>query len=242
MQTIRILVVDDERYAREELTFLLKEFSNVDVIGDVARGETAIVQATQLQPDVVFLDVEMPGLSGIEVANALKGLKKVPLIVFATAYPQFATEAFRIEAIDYLLKPYNPDQLAQTMNRIKRRLFPEVSIQTKNPLGKLAVERDGEIDYILVEDILYISPKGKNAKIVTELNEYEVRSSLKELEHRLTNFYFFKIHKSYLVNLHYVVKLTPWFNGAYELELVGRSEKLPVSRNYARELQKRLDL
>lgn len=242
MQTIRILVVDDERYAREELIFLLREFSNVDVIGDVARGETAIVQATQLQPDVVFLDVEMPGLSGIDVANALKGLKKVPLIVFATAYPQFATEAFRIEAIDYLLKPYNPDELAQTMNRIKRRLFPEESIQTKNPLGKLAVEKDGEIDYILVEDILYISPKGKNAKIVTESNEYEVKSSLKELEHKLTNFYFFRIHKSYLVNLHYVVKLTPWFNGAYELELTGRSEKLPVSRNYARELQKRLDL
>lgn len=242
MQTIRVLVVDDERYAREELTFLLEEYAGVEVLADVDRGETAIVKATQLQPDVVFLDIEMPGLSGIEVAKSLRGLKKVPLIVFATAYPQFAAEAFRINAIDYLLKPYHPEQLAQTMERIEERLFPEAPVQSINPLGKLAVEREGEIDYIFVKDILYITPEAKSAKIVMESNEYEVKSSLKELESRLEMFNFFRIHKSYLVNLNEVVRLTPWFNGAYELELTGRNEKLPVSRNYARELQKRLDL
>src|SRR5690625_985299 len=242
MMTIRILVVDDERYAREELTFLLEKFPNVKVIGNVDRGKAAVVQAIQLQPNVVFLDVEMPEMSGMDVAKSLKELKKVPLIVFATAYPQFAAEAFRINTIDYLLKPYNAGQLAQTMERINKKLFPDPPAQTINPLGKLVVERDGEIDYIFVKNILCIYPEGKIAKIVTELNGYEVKSSLKELESRLSAFNFFRIHKSYLVNLNYVVRLTPWFNGAYELELAGRKGKLPVSRNYARELQKRLDL
>lgn len=242
METIQVFVVDDERYAREELIFLLDEFTDVSVIGQADRGDNAILQATRLQPDVIFLDIEMPGLGGIEVAKSLNGLKKVPLIVFATAYPKFAVEAFRINAIDYLLKPYDPGQLKQTMGRIRMRLLPERETQAANPLGKLAVEHEGEIDYISVKDILYISPEGKNTKIVTATYKYKAKFALKELESRLGSFNFFRIHKSYLVNLNAVARLTPWFNGAYELELIGRTEKLPVSRNYARALQKRLDL
>jgi two-component system response regulator LytT len=242
MRSIKALVVDDERYAREELTFLLEGFSYVKVVGDMDHGEMAILETIRLQPDVVFLDVEMPKVSGIEVAKSLKELKKVPLIVFATAHPEFAAEAFRINALDYLLKPYDPEQLTQTMERIKNQLFPDVQTQSASSLGKLAVEQEGEIQYIVVQDILYATPDGKNTKVFTKTAEYKVKSSLKELETKLTDFYFFKIHKSYLVNLNHVVRLTPWFNGAYELEVAGRKGRLPVSRNYARELQRRLDL
>lgn len=242
METIRIFIVDDERYAREELSFLLQNFPNIEVVQELDKGETTILQAISLQPDVVFLDVEMPKMSGIEVAKSLLALKKVPLIVFATAYPQFAAEAFRIDAIDYLLKPYDPNEIKQTVERIHHRLFQDSPSKKTNSLGKLAVEQDGEIDYIFVKDILYLYPDGKISKIITETNEYEVKSSLKELENRLAPFNFFRIHRSYLVNLNYVTRLTPWFNGAYELELANEQEKLPVSRNYAKALQKRLDL
>lgn len=242
IQPIRTLIVDDERYAREELIYLMGNFTGIQVVGEAENGESAILQALQLQPEVVFLDVEMPKMNGMEVAKSLMEFKKVPIIVFATAYPQFAAEAFRINAIDYLLKPYDQEQLKQTISRIEREVYQSKPTETASTLGKLAVEADGEIDYIQLKDILYMYREEKATKIVTSSREYEVKVSLKELESRLVPFFFFRIHRGYLVNLNYVTRLTPWFNGAYQLELEGREEKLSVSRNYAKQLQHRLEL
>lgn len=242
MGTIRTLIVDDERYAREELTYLLGKFPGVQVVAEAESGESAILKALQLQPDVVFLDVEMPKMNGIEVAKTLVELKKVPLIIFATAYPQFAAEAFRINATDYLLKPYDEGQLEQTIARIEKTLYPVPLADTTEKPGKLAVETGGDIDYILPQDILYIYRDEKITKIITQTGDYEVRTTLKELESRLVPFSFFRIHKGYLVNLKYVSRLTPWFNGAYQLELEGLDEKLSVSRNYVKDLRQRLEL
>ena len=242
MGEIRTLIVDDERYAREELTYLIGKFPSIQVVGEADSGETAILQALKLQPDVVFLDVEMPKMNGMEVAKSLLQLKKVPLIVFATAYPQFAAEAFRINATDYLLKPYDPVHLKQTITRIEKVLLPLTPAETTSTLGKLAVETDGEIDYIDPKDIMYMYREEKVTKIITNSHEYEVKTSLKELESRLDPFTFFRIHRGYLVNLNYIVRLTPWFNGAFHLELEGRKEKLSVSRNYVKELRQRLEL
>ncbi|HIW31901.1 MAG TPA: LytTR family DNA-binding domain-containing protein [Candidatus Paenibacillus intestinavium] len=242
MGAIRTLIVDDERYAREELTYLLSKFPSIQVIGEAESGEAAILKALQLQPDIVFLDVEMPKMNGIEVAKTLVELKKVPLIIFATAYPQFAAEAFRINAIDYLLKPYDEEQLKQTIQRIEKILSPAPTADSTEKPGKLAVETGGDIDYILPQDILYIYRDEKVTKIITQTANYEVRTTLKELESRLVPFSFFRIHKGYLVNLKYVSRLTPWFNGAYQLELEGLDEKLSVSRNYVKDLRQRLEL
>lgn len=242
MGTIRTLIVDDERYAREELTYLLGKFPGVQVVGEAESGEAAILKALQLQPDVVFLDVEMPKMNGIEVAKTLVEFKKVPLIIFATAYPQFAAEAFRINATDYLLKPYDEGQLEQTIARIEKALYTAPLADTAEKPGKLAVETGGDIDYILPKEILYIYRDEKVTKIITQTSDYEVRTTLKELESRLVPYSFFRIHKGYLVNLKYVSRLTPWFNGAYQLELEGLDEKLSVSRNYVKDLRQRLEL
>lgn len=242
MRTIRALIVDDERYAREELTYLLSQFPGVQVVGEAENGELALLKALQHLPDVVFLDVEMPKMNGIEVAKALVELKKVPLIIFATAYPQFAAEAFRINAIDYLLKPYDEEQLQQTIHRIEKSMYPSPVADAAESLGKLAVEADGEITYLLPQNILYIYREEKVSKIITLKASYEVRMTLKELESRLLPFSFFRIHKGYLVNLKHVSRLTPWFNGAYQLELEGVDEKLSVSRNYVKDLRQRLEL
>ena len=238
---IRTLVVDDERYAREELVFLLNQFPSIQVIGEADSGDQAVMKAIQLQPDLVFLDVEMPKMNGMEVAKALSELKNMPLIIFATAYPQFAAEAFRINAVDYLLKPYDEDQLKQAISRVEKNLIPQAKVDVVSNLGKLAVEKDGEIDYVHIEDILYMYREEKVTKIITQKCEYEVKTALKELESRLTPFSFFRIHKGYLVNLKYVSRLTPWFNGAYHLELTSREEKLSVSRNYVKGLRQRLE-
>lgn len=241
-QTIRILIIDDERYAREELTYLLGKLPNIQVVGEADRGETAILQAIQHQPDVVFLDVEMPNMNGVEVAKALLKLKQVPQIIFATAYPQFAVEAFRINAIDYLLKPYEMDQIVQAMERVRNIVHPQGPEEVSSNVRKLAIERDGEFDYITVEDIIYLHTEGKMTRIYTENQQYNVRMTMKNLEQQLNKYHFFRVHRSYLVNLNAVVRLTPWFNGAYQLELKNVQEKIPVSRNYAKELQQQLTL
>lgn len=242
MGSISALIVDDERYARDELKYLLSKFPSVQVLGEAESGEAAILKAIQLQPDVVFLDVEMPKMNGIEAAKTLVKLKKVPLIIFATAHPQFAAEAFRINAVDYLLKPYDDIQLNQTIERIKKTLSPVLTVDSPEKLSKLAVETGGEIHYVLPHDILYIYRDDKVTKIITQSENYDVRTTLKELENRLLPFSFFRIHKGYLVNLKYVSRLTPWFNGAYQLELEGADEKLSVSRNYVKDLRQRLEL
>lgn len=239
--SIRALVVDDERYAREELIFLLSRHPRVEIVGEADSGDTAIMQAIRLQPDVVFLDVEMPKMNGIEVAAVLKELKNPPQIVFATAYPQFAADAFRVNAIDYLLKPYEEEQLAQTLNRIRIDESMVTAEVSSRQLGKLAIEREGEIVYLPISSILYVCREDSVTRIVTKTEEYEVKLTLKELETRLSPFSFFRIHKSYLVNLLHVSRLSPWFNGAYQLEIEGRLEKLSVSRNYVKGLRAKLE-
>lgn len=239
---IKTLIVDDELYSRDELKHLLQEFPSINIVGEAESGEAAVMKSLQLQPDVVFLDVEMPKMNGMAAAKALMELKKVPLIVFATAYPQFAAEAFRYDAIDYLLKPYDEDQLQETIQRIEKKLANYDEGETGKRSGKLPVEAEGEIFYLEPADILYIYRDEKITKLITKTGEFETKTPLKELENRLVAFDFFRIHKSYLVNLSYVSKLTPWFNGAYQLQLEGRDEMLAVSRNYVKSLRIHLEI
>lgn len=243
MNKIKTLIVDDERYSRQELVHLLNQFQPIEVLGEADSGETAVIKALQFQPDVVFLDVEMPRMNGMEAAKALRELKKPPLIVFATAYPEFAAEAFRYEAIDYLLKPYDEEQLKQTVQRLEKMVHPTKKEELE-PMkkSKLPIEIEGDIHYVEPSDILYVYRDDKVSRIITRSSEYEVKSTLKELESRLSPHSFFRIHKGYIVNLQYVTRLTPWFNGAYQLELEGLKEKLSVSRNYVKPLRAKLEL
>ncbi|MCD5325084.1 MULTISPECIES: LytR/AlgR family response regulator transcription factor [Pontibacillus] len=239
---ITAVVVDDERFSREELIYLLKEHERIEIIGEADSGEDAVMKALQLQPDVLFLDIEMPKMNGLEVAESLQELKKVPDIVFATAYPDFAVEAFRHEAVDYILKPFEEEPIRETVDRLERRLLNEGSAEKGTIPSKLAVEEEEEITYLTPSEIMYVYRDGRVTKIVDQTRTYETKRSLKEVEQRLEPFSFFRIHKSYLVNLQYVKRLVPWFNGAYHLELRGRDEQLSVSRNYVKELRKQLEL
>ncbi|WP_101842782.1 LytTR family DNA-binding domain-containing protein [Halobacillus sp. Marseille-P3879] len=240
MGSIKALIVDDERFSREEFIYLLKAYDSIQIVGEADSGEAAIMKAIQLQPDVIFLDVEMPRMNGMEVAKSLQELKKVPAIVFATAYPDFAVEAFRHEAVDYLLKPFDEEQLGDAIARLEKKLNP-VESPVSRP-SKLAVEGEEEIHYLNPLDIMYVYREDRLTKIVGKAHVYETKWTLKEVEERLKGFSFFRIHKSYLVNLNYVDRLIPWFNGAYQLELRGRDDKLSVSRNYVKDLRKQLEL
>lgn len=242
VESIRTLLVDDEPYSRDELKHLLSFYPSIQVIGEADSGEAAVMKAIQHSPDLVFLDVEMPKMNGMIAAKSLMELKKVPLIVFATAYPEFAVEAFRYNAIDYLLKPYDENQLNETIKRVEAHLGGAHEIVSVKATGKLAIDLDGEIIYLDPMDLLYISRDDKVTKLVTKMREYNTKTQLKDLESRLESFGFFRIHKSFLVNLKYVTRLTPWFNGAYQLEIEGRKEQLSVSRNYVKALRSKLEI
>ncbi|WP_066298610.1 LytR/AlgR family response regulator transcription factor [Bacillus sp. FJAT-29937] len=241
-QSIRTLIVDDEPYSRYELKHLLEAYPSIIIVGEAESGESGVMKAIQLQPDVVILDVEMPRMNGMMAAKALMELKKAPLVVFATAYPQFAAEAFRYDAIDYLLKPFDEEQLQETIERIERKLSTIKDKYLGRSAGKLAIESDGEIYYLEPKDLLYIVRDDKLTKLITRSGEFETKTPLKDLESRLLGYGFFRIHKSFLVNLEHVTRLSPWFNGAYQLQIEGRKELLSVSRNYVKGLRTKLEI
>lgn len=242
--TIRVIVVDDEPYSRDELSFLLKQYPEVEIVGEADSGEKALEVIMIKAPDVVFIDIEMPQMSGMELARALKNMKKVPLIIFATAYPDYAAKAFRVQALDYILKPFDEDQLEETMLLIKDRLVVTESPNKKavSASARLAVESDGRFLYLSPNEITYLFREERETMIRTIDSQYSVRAPLKDLEEKLKSYPFFRTHKSYLVNLDKVEELIPWFNGAFQVKVLGSNEEIPVSRNYVKCLRKRLEL
>jgi two-component system, LytTR family, response regulator LytT len=239
---IRVLVVDDEPLSRAELIHLLNHHSQIEVIGEADCGEAVFEKVFQLQPDVVFLDIEMAELSGLDVAKMLQQMKKPPYIVFATAYPNYAVEAFRYEAIDYLLKPFNEEQVQECVMRLIRNLSEKRENHPDLSSRKLAIEVEDGIVYVLPRDILYCCREERDTLIVTTDKTFQTKVSLKELEQKLKGSPFFRTHKSYLVNIEKVEQLIPWFNGAYHVALTGCHENIPVSRNYVKALREVLEL
>ncbi len=237
---MKIAIIDDEPYSREEMKHLLSHYSWVEIVGEASSAEKGLEIILTKEPDVLFLDIEMPGMSGVELAEALQKMKKRPEIVFATAYPDYALKAFRVDAIDYLVKPFDEEQLNHTMDRLAKVITP-AEVETKS-LGKLAVHDEDKIVFIEPRDILFISREVRETLIRTERKKYTCRFSLKELEEKLHTYPFFRVHKSYLVQLPFVEELIPWGSGVYQLKVQGVEEAIPVSRNYVKELRERLEL
>lgn len=241
-KTIKVVVIDDEPFSRDELTFLLQRYSHVEVIGEAESGEKGLEVIMTKEPDIVFLDIEMPQMSGLELAQTIQNMRKVPLIIFATAYPDYAAKAFRVQALDYLLKPFDEEQLDETMERVRERLKISEKIETTSLIAKLAVEDDGRIVYLSPQDITYLFREERETVICTKDRKYSSKLTMKDLEEKLKGYPFFRTHKSYLVNLDKVEQLIPWFNGAYQLKVIGKKEEIPVSRNYVKSLREHLEL
>ncbi|WP_199619426.1 LytR/AlgR family response regulator transcription factor [Paenibacillus alkalitolerans] len=243
---IRTVIVDDEPYSREELKHLLGSYEEVEVVAEAGSAEEGLEKILFKDPDVIFVDMEMPRMSGTELVEAVHKLKRVPLVIFATAYPDYAIKAFRLQALDYLLKPFSDDELADTMSRVYKSMGTDVPALRKpassEKLARLAVEHQENIIYLSPDDILYASAVEGETAVVTKERRYISKSSLKDLEQKLSPHHFFRTHKSYLVNLRAIKQLIPWFNGAYQLKVHGADEDIPVSRNYIKALREQLEL
>ncbi|MDF2681721.1 MAG: DNA-binding response regulator [Brevibacillus sp.] len=241
--TIRIMIAEDERLAREELIYLLQQEDDIELLATATNGRELLELVEKSEPDVVFLDVKMPELEGTQAARMLASRKQQPLIVFCTAYEEFAVDAFKLYAVDYVLKPYEPKRIQETLQRIRERLAKAKTEQAAPAKRtKLLVEENNRLVVIDPATIVYAAREERFVQIHTQTDAYTTRMTLTQLTEKLQAYDFFRTHKSYLVNLQYVSELTPWFNGAYNLSLKGDNRiRIPVSRTSAKDLLRRLE-
>ncbi|MBM7717462.1 LytTR family DNA-binding domain-containing protein [Siminovitchia sp. FSL H7-0308] len=242
---IRVMVAEDERLAREELIYLLQQEEGLVLCPSAETGEQLLELYEKYKPDVVFLDIQMPKMSGVHVAKEIFKKEKIPpLFIFTTAYDDYAVDAFEVEAVDYLLKPYDQERLKQAIKRVVRRLNQEAAQKEKSrgsvnskTKSKLLID-DGERVVVLSPDtICYATRVERVVEIHTKDELFHGRMTLQELEDRLKGYPFFRPHRSYLVNLDYIQEIKPWFNGAYNLILKdGKETSIPVSRHAQKKL------
>ena len=233
---IRALLVDDEAPARSELAYLLAGQAGVHVVGEAASAREALDLARDLAPDVVFLDVEMPGLSGVEAAPLVRERTDPPAVVFVTAHERYAVDAFAVEAFDYLLKPVDPDRLARVVERLQER-----SVENVLPVEKVPVVSAGGTELLDYDQVHYARADGDYSRVHTYDRSYLCTASLGELEERLPSSRFVRIHRSYLVNLSKVAGVRRASPERLCLQLADlQKTELDVARRQARQLRERL--
>lgn len=257
LATVSAIVVDDEALASEELTFLLRDFPEIEVIATGRNGLEAVQLIESLEPDLVFLDVQMPGLDGMGVIRQLRE-KNIPLphFVLATAYDHYAVEAFQLEALDYLLKPIEKERLKQTLTRVMRLLQEkakkEVAEQPPLPTGgrpalqrtKLLVKHNNRNFIVDAQDVIYATIQDGLITVVT--TQFEGQSNyrtIEELQSNLDGDTFWRVHRSYLVNINRIREVVPWFKSSYQLRMDDKKQtEIPVSRVQTKRLRTLLKL
>jgi two-component system, LytTR family, response regulator LytT len=243
---VKVLIVEDEQHSREELEYQLAQLepnAKIETAENAQNAWDRLESSDAETPfDVIFLDIQMPGMNGLELAARISRLQQPPRIVFATANPQHAITAFDLEGIDYLLKPYRTARLAQTLERVRKLMLePKVNSNQSIQLEKIWAAR-GEVGVLLnPNDILYCQADGDTVIArTTERETLPLRFSLQDLETRFPQGPFARVHKSFLVNLEHVRQVEPFFSGSYRLLLSDESSRVPLSRQYAKVLRKRL--
>ena len=250
--TFSAILVDDEQLARDELAWLLKDFPEIDLIASGTNGLQALELIERLDPDIVFLDVQMPGLDGMGVVRRLRERQiALPHVVFATAFDQYAVEAFRLEAFDYILKPFDKLRLAETVARLRKMIGeerqeepPEPESRPAAPRPKLLV-RKGDRNFIIdPQELIYATiDAGVITLIAANVEGLSNYKTLEELHASLDPAVFWRTHRSFLVNINRIREVVPWFNSSYQIRVDDKKgTEIPVSRVQTRRLRELLKL
>lgn len=248
---LNALIVDDEAPARSELRFLLEETGRIGSIEEASNAREAVEALVRSKEggdrhkgtDVLFMDISMPKTSGMELAEALHGLKNPPAIVFVTAYSEYALDAFNVDAVDYLMKPVETDRLMRAIDKVEERSKPAPSTSSHASVERIPVEKGGRKVLVPVDQIRYIEAKDDYSCIYTDIDRYLSTISLAKLEQKLSPHGFFRVHRGYIVNLDHVEDVEVISSGILQLGLKGVDEKkIPVSRRRVVALKRALGL
>jgi two-component system LytT family response regulator len=239
---LKVILIDDERLARSELKRLLQEFPDVEIIGEAANADEAIEKIESLNPDLIFLDIQMPGKTGFDL---LAQLEKAPHVIFVTAYDEYALKAFDVNALDYLMKPVEPKRLADALLKVKQK--DEEELLSYNNRGILSEHdqvfvKDGErCWFVKLSEVRLFESVGNYAKVFFGTNKPLILKSLNALEERLDEKVFFRANRKHIINLRMIEKIEPYFNGGLLLDLIG-GEKIEVSRRQAVKFKEMMSL
>ena len=250
---IGTIIVDDEQLARDELLFLLKDFPELEVLAAGSNGLEAVELIEKLEPDLVFLDVQMPGMDGLSVIRTLRERQiPLPCFVLVTAFDNYAVEAFRIEALDYILKPINKDRLIETVARVQRAIQErqknaEAAAQQvrSGPVRtKILVKNSGRSFIVDANEIVYATIDDGLITIVTTSLEGESNyRTIEELQSNLDPEVFWRVHRSFLVNINRIREVIPWFKSSYQIRMEDKKQtEIPVSRVQTKRLRSLLKL
>jgi two-component system, LytTR family, response regulator len=240
---MRALIVDDERLARKELMKLLEDHPMIEVVGEAMNAEEATQLVNDLNPDLLFLDIQMPGKTGFQL---LEELDAVPLVVFTTAYDEFALKAFEVNALDYLLKPIQPERLAETISKLADKERTKASA-TRGPEKKLGLSdqvfvKDGDrCWFVSLSNVRLFESDGNYIKVYFDNNRPMIHKSLNALDEKLDERAFFRASRKHIVNLSWVEGIEPWFNGGLMVRLRG-GDKVEVSRRQAAKFKDMMSL
>jgi two-component system, LytTR family, response regulator len=239
---MRALIIDDERLARKELTNLLEEYDQIEIIGEAANADEAIEIINEQNPDLLFLDIQMPGKTGFEM---LEMLDEVPKVIFTTAYDEFALKAFEVNALDYLLKPIQPDRLRDSiakLQEITRKAKSNDSNEKKLGLEDQVFVKDGErCWFVSLANVRVFESDGNYIKVYFDGNRPMIHKSLNALDEKLDPRSFFRASRKHIVNLSWVESIEPWFNGGLMVKLKG-GDKVEVSRRQAAKFKDMMSL
>jgi DNA-binding LytR/AlgR family response regulator len=256
LKDVKVVIADDEKMMAEELqTLLLETYPDLVLSGMAQDGETVLALVRTAKPDIVFLDIQMPGMTGLEVAEKLTAMEEPPAIVFATAYDEYALTAFSVNAMDYILKPYDENDIARVMGKFERMLArssvkPRAEGQKPTNISgerKFSVEKGDRMEIIGSDKIELVYAKDRLVYIKTLDGEvYRTKLTLQEFETKLPAVRFFRCHRNYIVNVNQIKEIATWFNKGYLLILqksgAGKSAEVPVGRAYAARLKEYIEL
>ena len=239
---LKVILIDDERLARSELKRLLQDFPDVEVVGEAANANEGIEKIESLNPDLIFLDIQMPGKTGFDM---LTQLEKAPHVIFVTAYDEYALKAFDVNALDYLMKPVEPQRLAEALVKVRQK--EEEEMLSYNNRGVLSEHdqvfvKDGErCWFVKLSDVRLFESVGNYAKVYFGPNKPLILKSLNALEERLDPKVFFRANRKHIVNTRKIEKIESYFNGGLLLDLAG-GDKIEVSRRQAVKFKEMMSL
>ncbi|TCO76437.1 LytR/AlgR family response regulator transcription factor [Marinisporobacter balticus] len=239
---LKVFIVDDEKYIRDELKYFLGKRDHIQIVGETGDGQEVMELVEALEPNLVFLDIQLQNMNGLLLARKILDLKNPPYVILATAYNEYAIQGFEINVADYMVKPFSEDRLKLAIDRIDKQKNNghKETIETQEmDFHKLCVSQNNRFILIDIGEILYIESTNQGISVYARDEVYGCNYSLKELEERFKKKRFIRTHKSYIVNIDFIDEIIPWFNYTFKVKIKGKPDiEIPVSRNYLKKFKR----